>query len=126
MIDWIIDNLFGSWGRVVLDFYIANALIINSVVVLYGVLLVALNLRLKPYRAAAVAQVRRIVSAAGSPPRGTALPAFVEKRFDWSEVAAIGPGRMVVGRWRLWPSRVTPESLKRHLPMTELCRDALA
>lgn len=124
MIDWVIDNLLGNWGRPVVDFYVTYALPINIVVVAYGALLVWLHVRLRPYRAAAVAEARGIIAGLGKPPTGHALAEFVGKRFDWKPVLAVGEGRLVAGRWKLWPTRITAESVPRLLPMAELVRDA--
>lgn len=134
MIDWIIDNLFGSWGRPVVDFYVQYALPINLLVVAYGTALVVWHLRLRPYRRAAVREVARILSgldivrrspatAARSPQVRSALVA----RLDWTAVVReAGDGSLVAGRWGLWPRRATASSLPALLPLEELTRDALA
>lgn len=125
MIDWILNNAFGTWGRGLFDFYFDNSLPINIVVIAYGVVLVFWHVRLRPYRRAAVEQVAGIMAAAGSLPQALgARHAFVEKRMDWSAINAVGPGALVAGRWGLWPRRVSEDSLKAMLPLAELCRDA--
>lgn len=126
MIDWIIDNAFGTWGRSVMDFYLSNSLPINIVVLAYGAFLVYLHLRVRPFRRAATDQVGKIISTAGNPGSGPKLHAFVDRRIDWSAIAAVDEGAIIAGRWGLWPIRATEERLKKVLPVSELCRDAIA
>ncbi|HWM35156.1 MAG TPA: hypothetical protein VNR36_13090 [Pseudolysinimonas sp.] len=126
MIDWFIDTFLGVWGRAIVDFYAANALPINSVIVVYGAILLVWHRRLRPYRDAAVAQVGGILAGRTLPKHPGELHEQVAKRIDWSRVAEVGPGRLVAGRWRLWPSRATATTLPRLLPIAELCRDAAA
>lgn len=38
MIDAFIRSLIGSWGRAILDFYIANSFVINAIILFYGLL----------------------------------------------------------------------------------------
>jgi len=125
VIDWFIDTFLGVWGRAAVDFYAANALPINLVVVAYGVLLVTWHRRLRPYRDAAVEQAGRILARGGSK-QGTHVHDRVSAGIDWERVAAVGPGRLVAGRWRLWPIRASATSLPPLLPIAELCRDAEA
>lgn len=124
MIDWFIDTFLGVWGRAIVDFYAANALPINSVVVIYGAILLVWHRRLRPYRDAAVAQVGGILAGRKLPKHPGELHEQVAQRIDWNRVAEVGPGRWVAGRWRLWPSRATATTLPRLLPIAELCRDA--
>jgi hypothetical protein len=124
VIDWLVDTLLGSWGRPVVDFYSRYSLPINAVIVAYGALLLFLHLRLRPYRAAAIAQVAGILPTARSKARGRALDTVVAARIDWALVAAAGGGRWVAGRWRLWPVRVSASTLPALLPVAELIRDA--
>ncbi|MEZ5190237.1 MAG: hypothetical protein R2717_04700 [Schumannella sp.] len=125
MIDWFIDTFLGVWGRAAVDFYAANALPINIVVVAYGAVLVFWHRRLRPYREAALEQVRRILGREKGGRPGE-LHERVASRIDWEQIAAVGPGRLVAGRWRLWPVRASAASLPRLLPVSELCRDARA
>ena len=126
MIDWIIDNAFGTWGRGVMDFYLTNSLPINIVVIAYGAFLVYLHLRVRPFRRAAIDQTTHIISAAGKPGSGPKLYAFVSRKLDWPAIAAVGEGALIAGRWGLWPVRATAERLQKILPVSELCRDAIA
>lgn len=126
MIDWILDNAFGSWGGGLFDFYFANALPINLVVIAYGVALAYWHLALRPYRRAAIDQVSRIISSAGKPGSGPKLYAYVGPKIKWEQVASVGVGKLVAGRWGLWPVKVTAERLRKILPVSELCRDAIA
>lgn len=126
MIDWFIDTFLGVWGRAAVDFYTAYALPINAVIVAYGALLLFWHRRLRVYRDAAVAQVGGILAGRKLPKHPGALHDQVAKRIDWQKIAAVGPGTLVTGRWRLWPSRVSAASLPRLLPIAELCRDAAA
>jgi hypothetical protein len=124
MTDWLVDTMLGEWGRAVLAFYSANALPINLVIVAYGAVLLLLHRRLAPYRAVAVEEARRALAGRRVPSRTGPLHEQVASAIDWERVAAVGPGRLVVGRWRLWPTRVSAASLPRLLPIGELCRDA--
>lgn len=125
MIDWVVDHLLGSWGRVVVDAAVANALPLSIVVIAYGAVLLVGHRRLRPYQEAAIGQVARILPTVRGT-SGAALHEAVGRRLDWDRVAAVGPGRYVVGRWRLWPSRASAETLPKLLPLAELCRDAAA
>lgn len=124
MIDWFIDTFLGVWGRAVVDFYGTYALPINSVIVAYGAILLYWHRRLRPYRDAAVRQVGGLLTGARRTKPDGRLYADVARKLDWEQVAAVGPGRLVAGRWRLWPTRASTESLPRLLPVAELCRDA--
>jgi len=126
MIDWIINNAFGTWGRSVMDFYLSNSLPINIPVIGYGVFLIYLHLRLRPFRRAAIDQTMNIISAAGKPGSGPKLYTYVARKLDWSAVVAVGEGALITGRWGLWPVRATAERLQKVLPVSELCRDAIA
>lgn len=134
MSDWVIDNLFGSWGRPVLDFYVQYSLPINLVVIAYGVALLVWHLRLRPYRRAAVSAASKILwgldavrrepaSAARSPK----VRAKLAERLDWEAIVRdTGEGALAAGRWGLWPRRVTADSLPRMITLDELARDAIA
>jgi len=134
MIDWIIDNLFGSWGRPAVEFYLEYALPINLVVVVYGVALVVWHLRLRPYRRAAVREVARVLwsldlvrRSPGQAARSPHVRAALLARLDWTNVTReTGEGALVAGRWGLWPRRASAATLPGLLPLDELVRDALA
>ncbi len=126
MIDWLINNAFGTWGRGLMDFYITYSLPINIVVVAYGAFLLYLHTRIRPFRRAAIDQTLTIISKGRNLGTGYKLDEFVKGKLDWSAVAAIGEGALIAGRWGLWPIRATPERLQKSLPVSELCRDALA
>ena len=51
MFESIIQSLLGSWGRTVLDFYLEHQLVINLVVIAYGITMIVLRRR-KQHRAA--------------------------------------------------------------------------
>lgn len=125
MIDWIINNAFGTWGRGIMDFYLSNSLPINVVVVGYGVFLTYLHLRLRPFRQAAIDQTMNIISSAGKRGSGPKLYTYVARKLDWSAVVAVGEGTLITGRWGLWPVRATTERLQQVIPVEELCRDAI-
>lgn len=123
MIEWARDHLFGQWGPAIADLYGAHALPVNLVVVAYGVALVILHRRLRPYRAEAVRQVQHALR--GRPaPVDRAARERIGDRVDWDAVAAIRPDALVVGRWHLWPRRASADTLRRMMPLDELCRDA--
>jgi hypothetical protein len=124
--DWFIDTFLGVWGRAAVDFYGAYAVPINSVVVAYGAALVYWHRRLSPYRAAAVDQTRRLIGTSRAHTDDRVLQQRVAAGLDWDKVAAVGPGRLISGRWRLWPARASAASLPKLLPVAELCRDARA
>lgn len=126
MIDWMINNAFGTWGRGIMDFYLNYSLPINIVVIAYGAFLVYLHLRIRPFRRAAIDQTRKIISTAGNPGSGHKLYAFVSRKLDWSTIVAVGEGALIAGRWGLWPIRATAERLQKIMPVSELCRDAIA
>jgi len=125
MIEWVRNNLFGTWGPAVYDFYSANALPINVLVVTYGVLLLVLHRRLRIYRDAAIQQTAVILQDRPPKNKRRALTAFVSSQLDWEAVAASAGHGLVVGRWQLWPRRATPQSLQRMIPVDELCRDVI-
>jgi len=126
MIDWLINNAFGTWGPGLLDFYITYSLPVNIVVVAYGAFLMYLHLRVRPFRRSAVDQTRTIIAKAGNIGTGHNLHTFVSRKIDWSAIAAAGGSTLIAGRWGLWPVRATAERLQKVLPIAELCRDALS
>ncbi len=126
MINWIIDNAFGTWGRGIMDFYLSYSLPINIVVIAYGGFLVYLHLKVRPFRRAAIDQVSKIIASAGKPGSGPKLYAFVARKLNWTDIAAVGEGALIAGRWGLWPIKATAERLPKVLPVSELCRDAIA
>lgn len=126
MIDWLINNAFGTWGPGLLDFYIANSLPINILVIAYGAFLIYLHVRVRPFRRNAVDQARTIIAKAGDIGTGHNLHTLVGRKMDWSAVAAVGEGSLIAGRWGLWPVRATADRLQKVLPIGEVCRDALA
>lgn len=126
MIDWILDNAFGSWGGWLFEFYFANALPINIIIIVYGALLVYWHVALRPYRRTAIAEVTRILSTAGKPGTGHKLYAYVAPKINWEKIAATGEGKLVAGRWGLWPVKVTADRLRAIMPVSELCKDAIA
>ncbi len=128
MTEWVVDTLLGEWGQDVLAGYRANAVLINLVILGYGALLVYGHQRLGRYRAEVVRQVETLSSRPGT--RRTvrtaeALERLVGDRIDWTAVAAVAPGRLVVGKWRLWPVRATAERLPRLIPLPEVTRDVM-
>lgn len=131
MIDWIVDNLLGSWGRPVVDFSLEFAVPITVVVVAYGVVLTFWHLRLRPFRVVAVREASRIVGRADVQRKATVNPSSVRSalatNLDWGAIAReVGEGTLVAGRWGLWPRRATPETLASLIPVDELARDAVA
>lgn len=126
MIDWVIDNAFGVWGRAIMNFYLEYAVPINSVVVCYGVFLVFLHLKTRSFRFAATDEAKRIISGYGNPVAGPKLYTYVAERMKWDKVFESGKANLIAGRWGLWPIKATADNLKKVLPVSELCRDALA
>ncbi|MCA0250795.1 MAG: hypothetical protein LCH76_00610 [Actinobacteria bacterium] len=128
MSEWLVEKILGDWGQGLLAVYQANAVLINLVILAYGALLLFGYWRLGRYRAEVVRQVehyydtyrkRRSINDA------EALERLVVKSIDWAAVAGVGPGKLVVGKWRLWPNRATAERLPRLIPLAEVSRDVI-
>jgi hypothetical protein len=126
MVRALIEQMLGTWGTALLDFYDANGLYINLVVVLYGGLVVFSWMNLKGIRKQLVeelaAQLSRFPNLEGNTP-----PEYILRRVTIPWVETIGKRRfpLVAQQTSFLPRRATLETVQGLLPAEELAGDAL-
>jgi hypothetical protein len=127
MVRPFIEMLLGEVGRQILFFYEANALVINTVVLTYGLLMYAawINL-LRIYRFMVVDIAKQIHLNEKLNRKSTVKRAQDNINFPW-EVAVKHSPLPIIGRIAgLIPKRKTIENLKYYFDEKELVADAIA
>lgn len=126
MVRALIEQMLGAWGTALFDFYEANSLYINLVVVLYGGVVVLSWMNLKGIRRQLVeeiaAQLERLPEQEADTP-----PKNVLRRVEIPWAAAIENRRfpLVALQTSFLPRRATLETVQGLLPAEELAGDAL-
>jgi hypothetical protein len=126
MVRALVEQMLGAWGTALLDFYDANSLYINLVVVLYGGLVVLSWMNLKGIRRQLVddlaEQLREIPNLeAGSPPKN----ALRRVKIPWERAIESRRFPLVALQTSFLPRRATLETVQALLPEEELAGDAL-
>jgi len=120
--------MLGPSGVRVLEFYIANSVPINGLIVLYAALLLLARYNLRRIESLAVRHVQQQLDAAGVSPAAAAA----RKRPPipgpaWPEILAQGSRFPFVAGAKSWyPRPARPDTMERLLPLHELIRQALA
>lgn len=125
MIRAFIEMALGRWGVVVLNFYEANSLPINTIVVAYGLLLVLSwsNLfRIRRWLVAAIAY--QIHERPDMGPHSKLKRVLSEVEIPWEE-AVKSRFPFVSKQTGMWPKRTTVEALQELLSPEEMAEEAL-
>lgn len=105
MITQIINYLLGPFGREMLAFYKANSAIINSLIVLYGLILVFGNTNFSRIKRQALKE----------------LPKFSKqdlKKIKWSDLSVSKGGLRIIASPKSWIPRVAnADNLEKLLPI---------
>jgi hypothetical protein len=125
MVRALIEQMLGAWGTALLDFYEANSLLINLVVVLYGGLVVFSWMNLKGIRRQLVEDLAEQLGAlpdleASTPPK----KALSRVKISWEEAIEKRRFPFVAQQTSFLPRRATLETVQGFLPEEELAGDA--
>lgn len=126
MIYAIIESYLGPIGRAMLHFYQTNSLAINSVVVLYGLLIVLSWTNLVSIRKRLIGSiVAQMVQSGTLHSRSKVKCVLSEVDIPWQ--AAIDDVRFpfVARQTAFWPKRKTVEAVQELLPAEDLAQQAL-
>jgi hypothetical protein len=126
MVRALVEQMLGAWGTALLDFYYANSLYINLVVVLYGGLVVLSWINLKGIRRQLVddlaSQLGKLPNLeTGTPPKKV----LRQVKISWEEAIEKRRFPLVAQQTSFLPRRATLETVQGLLPAEELADDAL-
>jgi hypothetical protein len=126
---WV-SSLTGVWGPALVSFYNANALWINTIVVLYGIVLLLSWQNTEHIADALVSQVlaqaAKIPGRESRPRRKVHLSQF---RLSWEDALAHGKFPLVTSQAGFVPRKRTLENVQRAIPndfLQRRCRPKLA
>ena len=125
MVRAFIEMTLGRWGVAVLEFYEANSLPINTLVVAYGLTLTlswANLVRIRKWLAATIAY--RIYERPDMGPDTKLKRVLREIEIPWED-AVKRRFPLVSKQMGLWPRRTTTEAIQALLPAEELASEAL-
>jgi len=108
MIQAVINQIIGPWGRAILKFYFDNQSIINIIFLMWAVVMTYGSLTLTKIRHLTV---RMAVEALKNDPRAKDAEIWKSFRPKWEEEVAKLKPRIILNRWNLWVTRPTPEAL---------------
>lgn len=126
MVRALVEQMLGAWGTALLDFYHANSLYINLVVVLYGGLVVLSWMNLKGIRRQLLedlaAQLEKLPEMKeGSPPKNV----LRRVKVPWEQAMASRRFPLIAQQTSFLPRRATLEMVRALLPEEELAGEAL-
>lgn len=125
MVRTLIKMALGPYGRAVLAFYEAHSLVINLLVVAYGLLVFACWRNLMSIRDGLVVSMVEGLEAANFEIRDLAPGDILAKLpVDWEGAAKDARLPWVAGRLALWPRRVAPDTLKALIDEEDLVEEA--
>ena len=122
----LVERLFGAWGVQALDFYLANSLWINAIVLLYGLVLAIAWLNLQTIRRKLVSDL--VIQIRNHPEIGADSNVNAVLRattIPWEH--AVGEARfpLVAEQWAFGLRRTSVEAVQPLLPDKDLAHDAL-
>lgn len=126
MVRALVETFLGSVGVTVLHFYEANALLINSIVVLYGALIVMSWTNLASIRKRLVGAIAaQIVNSPTLNQKSTVKRILAEVDIPWQ--AALDDVRfpLIAQQTAFWPKKKSVEALQAMLPPDDLVKRAL-
>ncbi len=126
MIRSILLGMMGSWGAPVLDFYETNSLWINSLVVIYGIVIVLSWVNLKNIRKSLIlsliTQLRSEPDFAPDSPTEKALDSLT---IPWENVIQKMRFPLIAQQNDLVPHRISLDAVQAMLPSDHLTKEAV-
>ena len=126
MIRAFIESMLGTWGVRVLNFYEANSLYINSVVVIYGMVIVLSWTNLVSIRKVLVYEmVMQMKEHPKINRKSKTKQVLQEINIPWEETISKVRFPLVARQASLWPKRLNLENVQSLLTPEELAEQAL-
>jgi hypothetical protein len=126
MVRAFIESLLGEWGRQLLYFYEANACIINSVVLTYGVLMfISWTNLVRTYRFLIAEMAKQVHTSEDLNRKSTNKRVRDSVTIPWEEAIDISPFPFISGMSGLLPKRMTVENLQSMLDEKDLADKAI-
>ncbi len=121
--EWVMERT-GVWGPAIMAFYKENSLWINTIVLVYGAVMVLAWRNLEKLRYALTDQVlEQARSRAGVlTPDKVKQATLKDFNLDWETAFQQSSFPLLAGQSSIWPVKASLESFKRLLPEKELYR----
>jgi hypothetical protein len=126
MVRAFVEMLLGEWGRQLLYFYEANACIINSFVLTYGILMfISWTTLVRTYRFLIAEMAKQVHSSIDLNHKSTNKRIRDSVTIPWEKAIEISPFPFISGMSGLIPKRMTVENLQAFLDEKELADQAI-
>ncbi len=126
MVRVFIESMLGTWGVRVLNFYETNSLYINSVVVIYGMVIVLSWSNLVSIRKTLVYEMVMQMKEHSKINRKSKVKQVLQEiSIPWEPTIAKVRFPFVARQASLWPKRLNLENVRSLLPDEELAEQAL-
>lgn len=126
MVRAFIEMLLGEWGRQLLYFYEANACIINSFVLTYGLLMfLSWTTLVRTYRFLIVEMAKQVHTSMDLNHKSTIKRVRDSVTIPWEKAIEISSFPFISGMSGLLPKRMTVENLQTFLDEKELAEQAV-
>lgn len=126
MVRAFVEMLLGEWGRQLLYFYEANACIINSFVLTYGLLMfLSWTTLVRTYRYLIAEMAKQVHTSMDLNHKSTNKRVRDSVTIPWEKAIEISPFPFISGMSGLIPKRLTVENLQAFLDEKELAEQAV-
>jgi hypothetical protein len=126
MVRAFIEMLLGEWGRQLLYFYEANACMINSVVLVYGVLMfLSWTNLVRTYRYLIVEMAKQVHTSMDLNRKSTNKKVRDSVMIPWEKAVEISPFPFIGRMSGILPKRMTVENLQAMLDEKDLAEKAI-
>ncbi|HZW05039.1 MAG TPA: hypothetical protein VFF68_13990 [Anaerolineaceae bacterium] len=126
MVRAFLEGLMGQWGVNLLDFYAANSLWINLLVLVYGAWVVSSWVNLKSIRRLLIGALEEQMQGRPEFAKGDVPPkALASLIIPWERAVADARFPFVAQQTDLLPHRKTIDTVRRMLPGDQITQDAL-
>jgi hypothetical protein len=126
MVRAFIEMLLGEWGRQLLYFYEANACIINSFVLTYGVLMfISWTNLVRTYRFLVAEMAKQVHTSEDLNRKSSNKRVRDSVTIPWEKAIEISPFPFISGMSGLLPKRMTVENLQEMLDEKDLADKAI-
>ena len=127
MVRAFIEMLLGEWGRQLLYFYEANACMINSVVLVYGVLMfLSWTNLVRTYRYLIVEMAKQVHTSMDLNRKSTNKKVRDSVMIPWEKAVEISPFPFIGRMSGILPKRMTVENLQAMLDEKDLAEKAIS
>ena len=126
MVRSFVEGILGEWGTQLLYFYEANACIINSIVLTYGVLMfISWTNLVRSYRFLIAEMAKQVHTSVDLNRKSTNKKVRDSVTIPWEKAIEISPFPFIGGMSGVLPKRMTLENLQMILDEKDLAEQAI-